>query len=356
MPSARRTLLAATLLTLALVAVPAMPLAHSAAGTGGGTKADLSGQNALTELALFAMAHPDRHGELATMVRARDYLDQRLEDLGYEVVRHRYGGSQMGTNILGILPGTTRPHDWVVISAHYDTVQVPSIGSTVHGAWDDGSGVAAALEIARVAAQRSWNNTVVIAFFDDEELGLVGSSRFVPAFEGRTWVDPLSGVSDRIRLTANLNMDPPGLNWPCMVDGVYLPVTLFQGGFGGAGQQLLRTWGIEAKDLEGVPSEAYEFYYGTTSVGILTGSSDNVVFYQRGVPELYVGSSTHLKIGKTTSVNPFFFPLHTPLDTLPTMLAYCPDNLLIEGFEVEMRIVYHVLERIDSHGARFPKP
>lgn len=303
--------------------------------------------NGVSNIESYAMAHPARFGNTALMTAAREDLKARLADMGYTVQVHNYGSGQ---NILGILPGATRPDDWVVLSAHYDTVAVPLnglVGATAFGAWDDGSGVAALLEIGRVAAERSWNNTLVLAFFDQEEAGLVGSSAFVRDFD----------INGRIR--ANVNMDPPGLNWPCLGNTpIGMPVTFVQNAPGGrAGSDRIRDLALGAAEAEGVPDEVIEFFRGGVTLAfVLRGSSDNAVFGARGIADMYVGSSTHLRVGgagiDTT------YPLHTPGDTLEAMIAWCGGDIgrLAQAMEVEMRIAYRILTGIDEHGARFPRP
>ena len=86
-----------------------------------------------------------------------------------------------GLNILGVLPGKRwgRSGDLVmVVAAHWDTV-LASPGTN-----DNGSGVVALLEIARILARerRKLKNSVIFAFFDKEEVGCEGSKAFVREF------------------------------------------------------------------------------------------------------------------------------------------------------------------------------
>ncbi|NSW55652.1 MAG: M28 family peptidase [Armatimonadetes bacterium] len=78
-----------------------------------------------------------------------------------------------GVNVVGVLPGLKRPNDLYIIGAHYDSVSVAP------GADDNGSGVAAVLECARVLSQYSFDATLVFIAFDCEEVGLVGSRWWV---------------------------------------------------------------------------------------------------------------------------------------------------------------------------------
>lgn len=76
-------------------------------------------------------------------------------------------------NIIIDLPGKTLPGEVIVISAHFDAVP----GSP--GAEDDGSGVAAILEMARILKDRPMHRTVRLILFNLEEAGLVGSRAYV---------------------------------------------------------------------------------------------------------------------------------------------------------------------------------
>lgn len=100
----------------------------------------------------------------------QDLCAARLAEYGYEVVLDDYG---TGTNVIGRRLGTTAPEQTVVVGAHYDHID------DCRGADDNASGVAATLEIARLLAQVDFDRTTVVAFWDEEELGLIGSEAFV---------------------------------------------------------------------------------------------------------------------------------------------------------------------------------
>ncbi len=98
----------------------------------------------------------------------QDLSAKRLQELGYEVERQDYG---TGTNVIGVLPGTDAATGQVIISAHYDHLQ------GCPGADDNGTGVAGALEAARVlaSAKGRFRGTLVVAFWDEEERKRLGS-------------------------------------------------------------------------------------------------------------------------------------------------------------------------------------
>lgn len=96
----------------------------------------------------------------------------RLEELGFDVALEAYGS---GVNVVGRLQGALEPDVEIVVSAHYDHVE------GCPGADDNASGVAGALEAARVLAEAQFGKTLVVACWDEEEEGKVGSEAFVAA-------------------------------------------------------------------------------------------------------------------------------------------------------------------------------
>ncbi len=73
-------------------------------------------------------------------------------------------------NVVATLPGTDLSSDAVfIICAHYDTI------GGAPGANDDGSGITAMLEIARVLSKYRFNHTIKFIAFSGHEVGLYGS-------------------------------------------------------------------------------------------------------------------------------------------------------------------------------------
>ncbi len=126
-------------------------------------------------------------------------------------------------NVIAVLPGTVDPNRFVLVTAHYDTVDIKrkprlkeaeriadliqhgmdeaeakrvvqlfptadTLGEadpeataaqrTAPGVTDDGSGIAAVMELARVMSQYSFDKTLVFIAFSAEEIGLEGSKAF----------------------------------------------------------------------------------------------------------------------------------------------------------------------------------
>ncbi len=81
-------------------------------------------------------------------------------------------------NIVGFVPGTQTPSDFLILSAHFD--HLGRIGSAIFpGADDNASGTSALLAIAKYVKAHPLAHSVAFAAFDAEELGLRGSDAFV---------------------------------------------------------------------------------------------------------------------------------------------------------------------------------
>ncbi len=112
-----------------------------------------------------------------TREKARQLVRERFEALGYTVSTHETEDERFPTiNLIAELPGAEHPDEVVVVGAHYDAYY--------SGADDNSSGVSAMLEMARLAAGKRFARTVRFVGFDLEEIGLVGSTRYVQARPG----------------------------------------------------------------------------------------------------------------------------------------------------------------------------
>lgn len=105
---------------------------------------------------------------------ARTYLEGELRALGLATTIEAYTG---GANVVGRLaPIGEAAAEWIVVGAHFDTV------ANVAGANDNATGVAAVLAAARMLNGLPCRTRgVMIAFFDQEELSLLGSKAFAAA-------------------------------------------------------------------------------------------------------------------------------------------------------------------------------
>jgi hypothetical protein len=120
----------------------------------------------------------------------QDLCADRLTELGYEVTLQSYS---TGINVVGRRPGTSLPNEHVIVGGHYD--HIPGCS----GADDNGTGVAATLEIARILADIPTPRTLLITCWDEEELGLIGSAAQAQA-----------AIDDGLVLTGVFSLDSIG--------------------------------------------------------------------------------------------------------------------------------------------------
>lgn len=100
----------------------------------------------------------------AALAQAAEYIERQWGDIGYTVAPQVYDVDGIRCSNLEVTsPGRRRPDDILLIGAHYDSV----IGSP--GANDNGSGVAAMLEISRLVADAELNRSVRFVAFVNEE-------------------------------------------------------------------------------------------------------------------------------------------------------------------------------------------
>lgn len=92
----------------------------------------------------------------------------------------------IGYNIVGVLPGRSRPKEVVIISAHYDHVGVSRKephDSIFNGANDNASGTAALLMLIDYYTNQNNNErTIIFCAFSGEEIGLFGSTHLAKYF------------------------------------------------------------------------------------------------------------------------------------------------------------------------------
>lgn len=134
-----------------------------------GFVAVLSGQQAGRNATVIA-----ERGSSEGREQTRAYLTQSLQSMGYAVERQDY--RRNGSNLFVRLMADTPTDEYIVIGAHLDSVRNA-------GADDNASGSAAVLEAAAVFKGLSGRKVnLILAWFDEEEIGLVGSQALAQAF------------------------------------------------------------------------------------------------------------------------------------------------------------------------------
>ncbi len=121
--------------------------------------------------------------------------------LTFDIQTEVYKNDQMGFNVVGEIPGTSKKDEVVMLGGHLDSWQ----GGT--GATDNGTGSSVAIEAVRILTQlhRPMARTVRIALWGGEEEGLLGSKFYVQQhFAAR---DSMKQTPEYAKLDAYYNDD-----------------------------------------------------------------------------------------------------------------------------------------------------
>jgi hypothetical protein len=105
----------------------------------------------------------------------QDLCKERFEQYGFEVELHKY---DTGTNVIGTRRGSAKPDEQIIVSAHYDHI------ANCAGADDNATGVAGVLETARVLERVKLERSLILACWDEEERGLLGSIAYATRAKG----------------------------------------------------------------------------------------------------------------------------------------------------------------------------
>ena len=152
-------------------------------------------------------------------INARNWIASELESMGYEVERQPFTSEVCNNceNIVVTINGTLED-DWRVVGAHHDAICYTTIpvgltypGCTNTGAYDDGTGSGALLELARTFAE--WDGTPLhtwkLGWWDYEEWQGANS----PEGGGKGSLHFVENIPDDVNVTY-LNLDMFALNWP----------------------------------------------------------------------------------------------------------------------------------------------
>ncbi|WDD96686.1 M28 family peptidase [Thalassomonas actiniarum] len=230
--------------------------------------------------------------EMATLgnEKARVYIINALKQLDVaplgqdyrQVFNHK--SDVRGANVIGVIPGTEFPQQYIVLSAHFDHI---GKGTRViyNGADDNASGTAALLSIAEQVKQAPLRYSLILLFSDGEELGLVGAHAFINSYQG---------LLGDIKLNINLDMiagDRGTKKLRFISKGIE---TLLD-------EQGLKRWSelrdsAEIQVKKGFKSGSSSITRGASSVNNRIrwrAASDHYVFYKAKIPFVYFGVGTH---------------------------------------------------------------
>jgi len=114
----------------------------------------------------------DEH-QYATIYRMLE--ERHYFQLEFDIRNHFKMGPVKYHNVIGIIPGTEFPDEYVIMSGHLDAYDVAT------GGVDDGSGVTPVMEAARLIMEAGGKpkRTILAILWAGEEFGLLGSSSWV---------------------------------------------------------------------------------------------------------------------------------------------------------------------------------
>jgi carboxypeptidase Q len=114
----------------------------------------------------------DEHQYKIIEQMAKERLSFELE---FDIRNHFKMGPIKYHNVIGIIPGTEFPDEYVIVSGHLDAFDVAT------GGVDDGSGASTAIETARLIMKAGGKpkRTILVCLWAGEEFGLLGSSSWV---------------------------------------------------------------------------------------------------------------------------------------------------------------------------------
>lgn len=227
--------------------------------------------------------------------KARDYIIKKFESLNIAPLADDYQqtfsfkakvNTYQGNNILGLVKGSQNPDDYIVISAHYDHEGIKN-EKIYNGADDDASGISALFAFAEYFKNHPPKHSVILAAFDAEELGLMGSKYFMEHS-----IIPLKNIK------LNINMDMIGRNDK---NQLYVSGTAFDDTLKSVvshyknERNIILLMGHDGKD--GLQNWTY--------------SSDHGPFHMKKIPFLYFGEEDHEDYHKPTDdfekIQPTFY-------------------------------------------------
>jgi len=269
-----------------------------------------------------------RHvGEHANLVKAAAYVEDELKGMGYAVRSQEWDeGGRPVRNLDVTIEGKTRPKEIVVMGAHYDSARQSP------GADDNGSGVAALLEIARMVKDNPQSRTVRLVFFVNEEPPYFGTSRMGSWQYARESKRKGEDIRAMIALDSlgRFSEEPQSQHYPAMLAKEF-PDTANFVAFVSRTEDvgLVRDTVGAFREKTPVPSE------GAALPGFLdgVGFSDHWSFWQFGYPAVMVSDTAFFR----------WREYHTPNDTMEQI-----DFLVLTRVTVGLRDVVVSLDEARS--------
>ncbi|OLY94095.1 Peptidase family M28 [Cnuella takakiae] len=285
-----------------------------------------------------APAQPMRKGRLMVQAFRKSLPLQELtisEDIAKAILKNNYEAAKTATgtpkgypaevllqvdkalvttqssNVLGVLPGTDKADEYLIVTAHYDHEGKRENGVIYYGADDDGSGTVSVIELAEAFAKakkegKGNRRSILFMTVSGEEKGLLGSEYYGS-----------HPTIDLAKATANLNIDMIGRIDPKRTQGDSTNYVYVVGD-----DKLstdLRTIS-ESVNNKFIKMELDYKYNDPNDKEFIYYRSDHYNFAKNGVPIIFYFNGTHADY-------------HRPTDT--------PDKINYTLMEKRARLVFH---------------
>lgn len=226
-----------------------------------------------------------------------------------------------GVNVVAVKDGETS--DAVVVVAHHDTV------TRTGGADDNGSGIVALMELARLLGPVPLRRSLVLAAVDHEELGFLGARQLVRELSGER---PVVGAFV-LEMLAYTDSTPGSQRLPGGIGAVYRQQVRKVGARGFRGDFIAVLYEKSARRLATSFAEHLNYLAGPSATVLLRAPtdlpalgwllertvpfvrdfarSDHVAFWETGIPAVQITDTANFR-------NPHY---HEPSD-LPDTLDY----------------------------------
>ncbi|WP_245815731.1 M28 family metallopeptidase [Luteimonas chenhongjianii] len=247
-------------------------------------------------------------------------------DIAFEVKRERVASH----NVVGVLPGASRPDETVVVSGHWDSFGIGEPDAAgdaiINGAVDNATAIASMLELARVfAAGPRPARTLQFIALTAEENGLLGATYYV--------AHPLRPL-ETTAAVLNMEMWSP--------DGETRDISSWGKGRVSLERDLATAAAIDRRDWSPDPNlEAGLFY-----------RADHFAFAQAGVPAITIGPGMDqldggVEGGKAARADYFSHRYHQPGDAFDASWD-------MAGPTADTRTVYRLAEML-ANGEHWPR-
>ncbi|HET7003584.1 MAG TPA: M28 family peptidase, partial [Puia sp.] len=199
----------------------------------------------------------------------RIYVLTSEEPVQYRIEITQKIKKQILTNLIGMIPGISKPDEYVIFSAHYDHLGIgkpDAAGDSIYnGANDDASGTAAVIALAGYFRKLHNNErTLIFAAFTAEEIGEFGSAYF-------------SGKFNPEKVVAMLNIEMIGTESKWGKNSAYI-----------SGYDRSDLGSILQKNLGNTPFKFYPDPYPEQQLFL---RSDNASLAKKGVPAHSISTS-----------------------------------------------------------------